>query len=75
MKDEGKTVVFSSHLLNDAEHLCDRVAILVKGRLSTVDSVANLLRGAPDRGPSSLETIFIQRIENEYDYEPRCSHC
>ena len=73
MKHEGKTVVFSSHILNDAEHLCDRVAILVEGRLSTVDSVTNLLSAFPDKTLSSLENIFIERIENEY--ETRSSHC
>lgn len=33
LKNEGKTVFFSSHILEDAEDICDRVGILVKGRL------------------------------------------
>ena len=33
LRDEGRTVFFSSHILSDAETLCSRVAILVKGRL------------------------------------------
>jgi ABC-2 type transport system ATP-binding protein len=35
-KAAGKTVFFSSHILQDAELLCDRVAIVVAGRLSSV---------------------------------------
>jgi ABC-2 type transport system ATP-binding protein len=33
LRDEGRTVFFSSHILSDAEALCSRVAIMVKGRL------------------------------------------
>ena len=61
MKSEGKTVFFSSHILHDAENLCDRVAILVKGKLSTVDSVKNLLDSFSKTSLVSLEDIFIER--------------
>jgi ABC-2 type transport system ATP-binding protein len=33
LKEEGKTVFFSTHILNDVEQLCDRVAILNRGKL------------------------------------------
>jgi len=36
LKDNGTTVLFSSHILSDAEALCDRVAILAQGRLQEV---------------------------------------
>ena len=36
LKQEGTTVLFSSHILSDAETLCDRVAILASGRLQEV---------------------------------------
>jgi ABC-2 type transport system ATP-binding protein len=38
----GKTVLFSSHVLSEAEQVCDRVAILREGRLIVEDSVENL---------------------------------
>ena len=37
LKKEGKTIFFSSHILEDAEEICDRVGILVKGKLIKVD--------------------------------------
>lgn len=61
MKREGKTVFFSSHILNDAEHLCDRIAILAGGKLTTIDSVKHLLSSFSGKSPSSLENIFIER--------------
>ena len=42
LRDEGRTVFFSSHILSDAEALCSRVAILVKGRLVATGRLADL---------------------------------
>src|SRR5215471_6888437 len=42
LKKEGKTVFFSTHILSDAEALCDRVAIINLGELRRVGSVAEL---------------------------------
>jgi len=42
LKKEGKTVFFSTHILSDAEALCDRVAILFQGELLRVGAVADL---------------------------------
>src|SRR5215470_6126497 len=36
LKREGKTVLFSTHILNDAEMLCDRVGVIVGGKLQGV---------------------------------------
>ena len=42
LKNEGKTVFFSTHILSDAEALCDRVAVLNHGELRGVGVVADL---------------------------------
>jgi ABC-2 type transport system ATP-binding protein len=42
LKQEGKTVFFSTHILSDAEALCDRVAIINQGDLQGVGAVADL---------------------------------
>jgi ABC-2 type transport system ATP-binding protein len=43
LRDEGRTVFFSSHILADAETLCSRVAILVHGRLMTTGRVSDVV--------------------------------
>ena len=40
---EGRTILFSSHILSDAEALCSRVAILAKGKLAASGSLRELL--------------------------------
>jgi len=44
LKKAGKTVVFSTHILSDAETLCDRVAVLKAGRLLDVGPLASILK-------------------------------
>lgn len=46
LRAAGKTVFFSSHILQDAEMVCDRVAILVRGRLQSVGALEDLI--SPD---------------------------
>ncbi|MEE8557408.1 MAG: ABC transporter ATP-binding protein [Myxococcota bacterium] len=43
LKDEGKTVFFSSHILADAEMICDRVAIIIRGSIVHEGRVDDLL--------------------------------
>ncbi len=54
LKDEGKTVFFSTHILSDAEALCDRVAILHKGELRGIGEVEELTA----RTRSKVEILF-----------------
>lgn len=44
MKKEGKTIVMTTHYMEEAEILCDRVAILDKGKILGIDSPAALIR-------------------------------
>jgi ABC-2 type transport system ATP-binding protein len=54
LKDEGKTVFFSTHILSDAEALCDRVAILHQGELRGVGTVAELTA----KGKGKVELLW-----------------
>ncbi len=49
IRDRGTTVVLTTHYMEEAEILCDRVAILDRGRLLALDSPTNLIRSL-DRG-------------------------
>ena len=44
MRDEGRTVFLNSHLLSEAEQVCDRVAILLQGRVVKQGRLADLQR-------------------------------
>ena len=43
LKGEGKTVFFSTHILSDAELICDEVAILIQGKLKNQGRLEDLL--------------------------------
>jgi ABC-2 type transport system ATP-binding protein len=43
LRDEGRTVFFSSHILSDAESLCSRIAIVAKGRLMASGALSDLV--------------------------------
>lgn len=58
LKGRGRTVFFSSHILSDIERFCDRVGIIVGGRLRLVDRLDNLLTGT-----TTLEEIFLREAE------------
>ncbi|MGB9232910.1 MAG: ABC transporter ATP-binding protein [Terriglobales bacterium] len=54
LRSEGKTVFFSTHILSDAEALCDRVAVINRGELRGAGAVADLTRQAHGK----VEIIF-----------------
>jgi len=58
----GKAVVFSSHLLDDAAALCDRLALLGEGRLLAEGTTAELLGPSPAPRPSPLEKLYLEKI-------------
>ncbi len=58
LKQKGKTVFFSSHILTDIERFCDRVGIIVNGALRLVGNLGELLSGG-----ASLEDIFLDEVD------------
>lgn len=59
LKKQGKTIFFSSHILTDIERFCDRVGIIVGGKLRLVDRLDTLLLS----GAATLEEIFLREVE------------
>jgi len=57
LKNEGKTVFFSSHELGEVETICDRVAIIHQGELKAVGTVADISTGHPN-----LEQAFLKIV-------------
>jgi ABC-2 type transport system ATP-binding protein len=53
LKSEGRTIIYTTHYMEEAQRLCDRVAILDKGKMLALDSVDNLI--AQHGGPSHIE--------------------
>jgi sodium transport system ATP-binding protein len=59
-RDEGKTILFSTHIMGEAEKLCDRIAIIHKGTVHACDTLENL-RAAT--GAHYLEDIFVHYVQ------------
>lgn len=60
---KGNTVFFSTHVLEVAEHLCDRIGIIEKGKLIESDTLENLRHKANNE--STLENIFFKLTEEQ----------
>ena len=54
MTKEGKTIFFSTHILDVAEKLCDRVAIIKNGNIIKIGKMKDI------KGDSSLEEVFLE---------------
>src|SRR5665213_1454005 len=63
LKEQGKTVFFSSHELGEVETVCDRVAILHEGKLKVEGRVSDLL----EQYQCNLENVFL----NIVGYKPQ----
>ena len=61
--DEGKCVFFSTHVLDVAEKICDRVGIINKGKLLFVGTLNEMKQSFSQ--DSSLEQLFLEITEND----------
>ena len=61
MRDEGKTIFFSTHILEVAEKFCDRIAIINKGKIVAMGTMEGLRLHAEER--ETLENIFLELTE------------
>lgn len=72
----GHTIILTTHYLEEAEALCNRIAILDQGRIVALDTTANLLQSAgelklqikiePNQLPSSLQAYVVKQQDNNY---------
>ncbi|HEX2713372.1 MAG TPA: ATP-binding cassette domain-containing protein [Candidatus Acidoferrales bacterium] len=61
-REQGKTVIFSTHVMSEAEKLCDRIGIIHDGRLLAEGTLAQLRERY---GGNDLEEIFVRVVEGE----------
>lgn len=59
MAKEGKTIFFSTHILDVAEKLCDRVAIIKDGKIVKIGKMKDI------KGDESLEKVFLELGDNK----------
>ncbi len=79
LKEAGKTVVFSSHILPDVEAVCDRVAVIHRGEVVDHGSLSDLLArserryeivaSGPDFTPNSLRLVGTRGEANLYNLQ------
>ena len=77
LRDNGRTIVLSTHYMEEAEALCDRVAIMDKGLIAAIDSPAQLVdnliatgfrRHVEVRG-ATLEDVFLNATGHTFGEE------
>ena len=61
MKDQGKTVIISTHIMTEAEKLCDKIGIIIKGQLTLEGSLEEILT---ETNTKDLEDAFLSSINN-----------
>lgn len=74
LRDEGRTIVLSTHYMEEAEELCDRVAIMDKGLIAAIDTpealvdrlVASGFERPVEVRKATLEDVFIQLTGHEF---------
>lgn len=62
LKDQGKTIIISTHILSVVEKLCDRVGIIINGKMKVCDTLENVLK---DREDKDLENLFFDLVKEE----------
>ena len=63
LREEGRTVVFSTHILSDVEAICDRVGILVDGRMTDCGSLTDLVAPGARAVELVVENVAPELVE------------
>jgi len=59
IKKQGRTIIYTTHYMEEAQRLCERVAILDHGKILDMDTVENLI--TKHGGPSHIEAEFEEK--------------
>lgn len=66
IRDEGITIVLTTHYMDEAELLCDRLAIMDDGKIVTIDSPKNLIQQLLKRGFKKKQTVEQANLEDVF---------
>ena len=66
IRDEGITIVLTTHYMDEAELLCDRLAIMDEGKIITIDTPKNLVKQLLDRGFKKKQTVEQANLEDVF---------
>lgn len=66
LRDEGKLVIISTHIMSEAEKLCDRVGIIIDGKKVTEGTIKELLA---ETGAADLEDAFFNLYKEHHKEE------
>jgi len=66
--EKGGAVLFSTHIMEVAEDLCDRIAIINKGKLVGLGTIDDL-RNQAEKSGASLEDVFLRLTEQDSSVE------
>lgn len=62
---EGKTILYTTHLMHEAEELCDRVGIIDRGQIIALGAVPDLKASIPHEDAVDLEGVFPEEVVDE----------
>lgn len=62
LREEGKSIILSTHIMHEVEKLCDRIGIIYKGRLFALGTLEEL---RAKTGQEAMEDIFFSIVEEE----------
>ncbi|GAB4152699.1 MAG: hypothetical protein Fur0037_21530 [Planctomycetota bacterium] len=69
LRERGRTMIYTTHYMEEAQRLCDRVAIMHEGKILPVDTPEGLAEAAGSPG-ADLETVFLKLTGTRLRDEP-----
>ena len=70
LREHGKCIVFSTHIMREVERLCDRIAIMHRGRILAEGTLEELRE---ENQENDLEEIFFRLIRDQEARQPACA--
>ena len=75
LRDQGRTIFFSTHILHDVEVICDRIGIITNGQLRFCGSLAEVISGSFSSYEVALRRVSSEQVKTLQDkgFSPKTS--